>query len=116
MICTIQLNNRKIEVTTERAESSYGQPVVLVDGQITDISAMYEADEPDDAAAMERYVEARPANAHWAATLALHVYDGGWTGPATLRALSKLHDELWDRMAPADVLTEWKRTKPHTDC
>jgi hypothetical protein len=37
MACVNDLRGKTVTVTTDRAESSYGQPVVLVDGEITDL-------------------------------------------------------------------------------
>ena len=45
MKITVKIDERDIEITTEHSASSYNQPIVLVDGELTDFQAHYERDE-----------------------------------------------------------------------
>lgn len=78
MTATITYNRHTITITTEHAASSYGLPVVLLDGQLTDISVEYTPAEPECPSALEQL-----------ATMA-HVHDGR----RTRKDLSTLADEL----------------------
>ena len=78
METTITINGHIYTATTERAESSYGQPVVLRDGEITDLRATHRENE---------------CNCTILGLLADRAKI--WTGPATRRALSALSDEMY---------------------
>ena len=45
MKATLTIGERVFTITTDFPSSSYGQPVVLCDGQITDIGVVYEPNE-----------------------------------------------------------------------
>lgn len=69
---------RKYEATNEHASSSYGQPVLLVSGALTDVPVRFIADEPERPSALDLLAQAA----------------GIWYGPATRRALHALAEEM----------------------
>ena len=75
MITTIA--GQQVEVTTEHAASSYGLPVVLIDGVLTDTQVAYRH-EPDTPTVLS--LLASQAGIH--------------DGPVTLAALGDLADEM----------------------
>ena len=72
MRLTLKIGRHEYTITTDHSASSYGIPVVLRDGELSDIIAEYEADEPDMPTALDLLADAA------------HV----WGGPATRRALA----------------------------
>jgi hypothetical protein len=78
MRATISFHGTSIEITTDHAASSYGQPVVLIDGELTDIAVEYEADEPAIPTVLDRLADAA----------------GVWAGPETRRQLAMLGDQM----------------------
>jgi len=84
----LKVDGRDIAVTTEHAASSYGQPVVLVDGELTDIVATDRGEQSEDAHPIHDALDALADNA------------GIHDGPQTRLALHNLAGELGD---PAGV-------------
>ncbi len=77
MNAKLMIDGRQVIITNEHATSSYGLPVVLVDGEITDIGVEYEADRCE-CNILDMLADA--AGIH--------------NGPRTRRALRSLADEM----------------------
>lgn len=101
MKASITIGEREFTITTDFPSSCHGQPVVLVDGQITDIPVAYE---PDECGCNVLDLLANVAGIH--------------DGPVTRRNLHLLADDV----LPPDpygadydaVITEFKRRKEAT--
>jgi hypothetical protein len=78
MKLTLKLGGNEYTVTTEHSTSSHGIPVVLRDGEITDIQAEYTADEAATCHPLDSLAEAA----------------GVWCGPRTREALHDLAGEM----------------------
>ncbi len=78
MRTTTTINNQRIEITTEHPASSHGIPIVLVDGELTDVP-----------------VEHEPDYCHCTALDLLADAAGIHTGPRSRRALHELAAELY---------------------
>jgi len=96
MKTALTIDGKAIEITTDHAASSYSQPVVLVDGELTNVPAAHEADECG-CNVLDMLADAA----------------GVWTGPASRRALHSLAAEMFSGpLTGADydaVIAEFKR-------
>jgi hypothetical protein len=112
MRTTIKIGKHEYTATTEHSASCYGLPVVLRDGEITDLHAEHIADEYDPVSVMIDYVLSGeyPYAAAWTATVALarlaNIHIGG---QATLSALRALVDDMPDATAPQAIVDEFFR-------
>lgn len=89
MHVTVTVEGRTITVTTDHAASSHGLPVVVIDGELTDIPAEYEADAGDN-----RLHSGDPADQVGLALGALHRAQGGFAGRRTLDELHALASDM----------------------
>jgi hypothetical protein len=78
MRMSMSIGAHQYEITTDHSASSYGQPVVLRDGELTNLTAEYSADE-----------------CHCSALGLLADIAGIHNGPATRTALDTLAAELY---------------------
>ncbi len=78
MKATFSRDGHEYCLTTEHAASSHGRPVLLSDGELTDVLVEYLADEVRMPAALELLADAA----------------GIWGGPETRRRLEALADEI----------------------
>lgn len=99
MRAAMEIEGKGVEVTTEHAGSSYGIPVVVVDGEIVGQVAEYVPDE---------------CNCTILGLLADQA--GVWGGPATRRELSALGVELygtraWTGAECDDIIAQFRARK-----
>lgn len=78
MKATFSTDDHSYEITTEHASSSHGQPVLLSDGQLTDVEVEYEPEFPEPPTALRLLADVA----------------GVWGGPETRRQLHALADEM----------------------
>ena len=76
MKLTMQIDGHEYTATTEHASSSHGIPVVLRDGEITDIQAEYTADEAATCHPLDSLAEAAGVWGGWRTREALHALAG----------------------------------------
>lgn len=88
------IEGKEITITTEHATSSYDIPVVLIDGEITDIPAEYEPDRSTFDWCYQSPI--------YIALCAMWAARGGWQGAATIRALVDLADQQWAKKYGSD--------------
>ena len=72
MKLTMQIDGHEYTATTEHATSSHGIPVVLRDGEITDIRAEYTADDTTSSHPLDLLAEAAGVWGGWRTREALH--------------------------------------------
>lgn len=101
MLAKFEINRIEYEITTEHAASSHGHPVLLRNGELTDLPVEYEADESPLPSALDLLADCA----------------GIWGGPQTRRELERLADEMLADVenpngADCDrVIAEFKRRK-----
>jgi hypothetical protein len=98
MTVTLNYGQHTLTITTDHGASSYGQPVVCIDGDLTDIPVSYEPDEPYIPSALQQLADAA----------------GIWEGVYTRVRLEHLADEMYpdgiSTGAQADaVIAEFRR-------
>ena len=76
MKLTMQIDGHEYTATTEHASSSHGIPVVLRDGEITDIRAEYTADDTPTSHPLDLLAEAAGVGGGWRIREALHALAG----------------------------------------
>ena len=76
MKLTMQIDGHEYTATTEHASSSHGIPVVLRDGEITDIQAEYTADDAPTCHPLDILAEAAGVWGGWRTREALHALAG----------------------------------------
>lgn len=76
MKLTLKIDGTEYTITNEHATSSHGIPVVLRDGEITDIQAEYTADEAATCHPLDSLAEASGVWGGWRTREALHALAG----------------------------------------
>ena len=76
MKLTMQIDGHEYTITNEHASSSYGIPVVIRNGEITDIQAEYTADEAATCHPLDLLAEAAGVWGGWRTREALHALAG----------------------------------------
>ena len=99
MRMTMHVGGHEYTVTTDHASSSYGIPVVLRNGEITDIQAEYTADEAATCHPLDGLAEAAGVWGGWRTREALHALAG-----EMLAEVERPRGEDYDR-----VIAEFQR-------
>lgn len=105
MKATFRTDGYEYELTTEHATSSLGQPVLLSDGQLTDVQIDYQPDTPEAPTPLDLLADVA----------------GIWNGPETRRQLAILAQEMLSAIVQPNgadydtVISEFIRRKDATE-